>query len=165
MFGINDRPIHNQLQLVGEGFTIFSVSNMIVIKDMNTKSQTFLQRENRFKNVTALAAAQTKKEKIIIAAGESSSEEKQATIVIAKTTQSKWRILPMGVKGTFKQIQLNKEKKYCASIVLIANSPPLLTIWNYKKERLIASAHIKQQFDRFSFHPIKSKNVGEWGCE
>jgi hypothetical protein len=88
VFGINDRPVSNQLQLVGEGmlgvvfaitligFAIFTVSNMIVIKDMNSKTQVFLHRENRFKNVTALAAVSAKKDKIVVAAGESTVEEK-----------------------------------------------------------------------------------------
>jgi hypothetical protein len=87
---------------------------MIVIKDMNTKTQIFLHRENRFRNVTALAGASPKRDKIVIAAGESTIDDKQATIVIAKSHKAKWRVLPMGVKGTIKQIQLNIDKKYCA---------------------------------------------------
>jgi hypothetical protein len=68
--------------------------------------------------VTALCASQKKKDKILVAAGESTTiDDKQATIVIAKTHRQRWRILPMGIKGTIKQIQLNLEKKYCAAIV------------------------------------------------
>jgi hypothetical protein len=36
---------------------------------------------------------------------------------------------------------------------------PILSIWSYKKERLLASAPVKAQFDKFSFHPQKSKHV------
>jgi hypothetical protein len=81
-------------------------------------------------------------------------------VVIAKTHKSKWRVLAMGLKGVIRQIQLATEKKYCACVIQPTSSNvPLLTIWNYKKERLIASANIKAQFDKFSFHPLKGKNV------
>lgn len=43
---------------------------------MNTKTQIFLHRENRFKNVTALAAVSPKKDKIVVAAGESTIDDK-----------------------------------------------------------------------------------------
>lgn len=57
--------------------------------------------------------------------------ENTSNLIIVK--KRKIRTIPLQIKGSVNQIQMNVDKKYCG--VSIGN---VIQVWNYKKERLIA---------------------------
>ncbi|EGR30131.1 hypothetical protein IMG5_141120 [Ichthyophthirius multifiliis] len=119
--GINCRQIQNQLQVVGDGQVIFSTGNIIVIKDLQTKKYQFIQKENRFKNITCMNAQLLKNKSIIIAVGESSmNDDKPAMIVVTYQTDKKtfWHVLNQGFKGVVKQVCINTDKYYACGLLL-----------------------------------------------
>lgn len=80
-FGINYTHISNQLLILGDGFLfllknlffyyflgmiIYSCGSTVVIKDLTSKSNKFLAKENRLKNVTALGAMLKKKPNMVV---------------------------------------------------------------------------------------------------
>ncbi|EAR86922.2 WD domain, G-beta repeat protein (macronuclear) [Tetrahymena thermophila SB210] len=158
-FGINCRQIQGQLSIIGDGQIVFNAANMIVIKDLTSKQYQFIQKENRFKNITCMTAQQLKNKSIIIAVGESSmNDDKPAMIVV--TYQNKWHVLNQGQKGVVKQVSINTEKSYCCGLILPQGSnQPILNFWSYKKDKLLATMPVKANLAKFSLHPSKSSNI------
>ncbi|CAK83220.1 unnamed protein product (macronuclear) [Paramecium tetraurelia] len=145
--GIADRPISNQLTFIQGNLIVFYASNMIIVQNVETGQQQFIP--GRYKNVTAIAAAM-RKDGLMIAVGENLEQSSNLVIII----KDKIRTISLQCKGAISLIQLNVEKQYCG--LQISNQ---IQIWNYEKERLLASAVVKAPFEKFSFHPLKHKHI------
>ncbi len=55
-FGINSKNIVGQLQMIGESSVVYTVTNMIVIKDLVSRQYQFISKEGRLKSITCLKA-------------------------------------------------------------------------------------------------------------
>ena len=98
----------------------------------------------------------------LIAAGESSQDDEQTgCISVIHFEKNKWyTLLNPQLKGIFKNISINHEKQYVASIIQPFNSNVLhINIWNYKSEKLLAVGQIKANIEKIILHPIKTKNI------
>jgi len=101
-FGINYTHISNQLMILGDGnlfanlfsssyknllgYIIFSSGTTVVVRDLTSRTSLFLAKENRLKNVTALAAMMKKKQNavvghLVVAIGESTLYDDKPVMV------------------------------------------------------------------------------------
>ncbi len=177
-FGITNQLISNQLLILSDGLVIFSAGTTIVVKDIAAKTNLFLSKEGKLKNVTALAAVTKKSTGLLVAAGESTLyEEKPAVVNVISTKKNKWFCLAPNAKGVVKHICLHAEKKvlclvelilkflffqYCAFFLHQNNNSLHIYFWNYRKEKLLTSAVVKASVEKFTLHPAKPKNVSQY---
>ena len=103
-FGINYTQISNQLMILGDGhffliffplnycfskkigYIIFSSGTTVVVRDLTSRTNMFLAKENRLKNVTALGAMMKKKQSavvghLVVAIGESTLYDDKPVMV------------------------------------------------------------------------------------
>lgn len=107
-FGINHDNIKDNLSVIGNSTIVFYTGNVLVLKDMVTKTSEFIQKNKRLQNVTAIAIKEAQGERVV-AAGESSVDEEQVvTISVILQEKNKWFLLSNPqLKGQFKHLDIN----------------------------------------------------------
>lgn len=107
-FAINHQQVRSNLSVAGESKIVFYTGNVLVVKDMITKQQTFIQKSKRLENVTALAVQEHQGD-TTVAAGESSQDEDSSVCLsVVQHEKNKWFVLHQaGLKGVFKHMDLN----------------------------------------------------------
>jgi hypothetical protein len=180
-FGISSTPIHNQLQVVGEKYVVFMVGSIVVVKDLADKTEHFHSCTGHFNNVTALFAV-SKEAKLrekgksldgngnpiylpnsipvkLYLAESSDSQDRFATIVVLKPYRNRTRTLSTGLKGSIKEIAVDRPKKTLGCLLVTPQST-FAIIFNYRKEKLLTSTCLKNvAVERLSFHPLKPKST------
>jgi hypothetical protein len=159
--GINDKEILNQMQIVGEAQIIFTSGATIVVKDIQFKTQTVLSNEGKLRNVTALYSALDKNRQLVITAGESSlNHETPIAITIIFTKDNKWVDLPCNnIYGTVKSVMTIHDKKFTYALIISSQGCPWIYMWNFRRDKLIASKELKISIEKFSPHPAKHRTV------
>jgi hypothetical protein len=130
------------------------VGNIVVVRDVHDKSETFYSYPNRFNNVTAIfgvSKEQKFKEKSkkldkdgkplyvngsipvkLYIAESSEGQEKVACIVVLKPYRNKLKVLSTGIKGTIKEMTVDRSKKIIACLLMSVQNTHAV-IFNYRK--------------------------------
>ena len=164
--GINDKEIIGQMQIVGEASIVFTCGSTIVVKDIQLKTQQILSKENKLRNVTALYSSLDKNRSQVITAGESSiTNDKPIAITIIFAKENKWIYLPCDkIYGQVKSVITLQERKFTYALIISPQGTPWVYMWNFRRDKLIASKEMKINIEKFAPHPTKIRSVSKICC-
>ena len=132
---------------------LFMVGGIVAVKDFSDNSEYFYSYPNHFHNVTALLGVskeQHAKEKgkkldkdgqpvykpgtvpVKIYIGESGEGDRNACIVALKPYKGKLRTMNTGLRGTIKELTVDRAKKLVACLVVTPQNTHVV-IFNYRK--------------------------------
>jgi hypothetical protein len=166
---------------VGDKYVIFMIGNIVVVRDLLDKIEKFYSFPNRFSNVTAIVGVskeQKFKEKTKILdkdgkpvynpdsvplklylAESSENQDRTACIAILKPYKNRLRILNTGLKGTIKELTVDRNKKMCACLLQSVQNLCVL-LFNYRKEKMLTCTNLKiPSIENLCIHPIKNKSI------
>jgi hypothetical protein len=140
--------------MVGEKYVVFMVGSIVVVKDLSDKSEYFYSYPSHFNNVTAICAV-SKEQKFkekgkqmdqdnnpiylpntvpvkLYLAESSDSHDKLSSVVSLKPYKNRIRTMCTGMKGTIKELSVDRVKKTIACL-LISPQSTYVVIFNYRK--------------------------------
>lgn len=120
---------------------------MLVIKSIDKNTSTFLYREGRLKNVSAICSTmkEVDEKELMIVAGEGSGGENQkASINIITITDEKedWRLVQTLHKGRIEYMEINQSRTRLGCLIVTPEQTHF-NLFNLEKYTLVVSATFK----------------------
>jgi hypothetical protein len=170
---ITEKDVYNNLRIYFDRFIIFTSGSTIIIKDMGLKSQHIIYKKGLLRNITAMSpfsiekgvpGSQERTRLVGLAIGESSLTEKGSiSIHVHVPEENSWTTLSTPeIRGEVRRLDVKFEKKQIVALVMAAGGAathPVVYVWNYSKDKLIAHIELKFNVENVCFHPVKLKRV------
>ena len=168
---VNDRRVANTLKIIGDNHIVFTSGAAIVVKDFLLNTQVVVSRKGSLRNVSAVdgwmmaEGKENRGKHVGLVIGESSTTENNSIgiHICAAGLESSWVTLTTtGVAGDVKKLHVRPEKKQLVALVQSQNDTKQqrVYLWNFNKDKLVASQALTLTLEDISFHPALNNKVG-----